>query len=121
MLGTLLRVSEQLLRERSVSFSIGSSWTGPGNRSDRCGSSFQTHKHLRRRSNNKERLIVHEPEIKKKHVGGWVEASHRAINIKRLGVGFAREALREHPLKNIARRNVLLRIAHHVLITSRSE
>ena len=57
-------------------------------------------------------------EVEEKHVGGGVEPAQRPVDAERLGRSLAREALRQHHLKDVARGDVLFRLPHrgHVLL-----
>ena len=107
VLGALLLVALQLLRQPQILLVGLAAAAGAGNRMRLDARAFHTHQHLRRGAN--ERDAVHADEI---HVGRRVHVAQRAVDRERVGAHLGLEALRQHHLVDVAGGDVLLRCAH---------
>src|SRR3546814_20875458 len=83
---------------------------GAGDRTERDLFVADADKNFGRRSEQREAVQVEEIEE-----GRWVDAPQRAVEVEGRQVEGGRETLRQDDLKDIARRNIILRGADHEL------
>ncbi len=111
MFGALLRIGQELGRERLVLARAFSPRPGACDRSDDNLALAHPHQDFRARANDLEAA-----EVEKAEVGGWVDPPQRAVKRKCWQVEAACEPLRQHNLERVAGGDIVLRTGDHRLV-----
>ena len=106
VLGALFLVALQLVGEALIFFLGASARPRAGDRMRHRMAAFDAHQHLGRGADDGP--AAHADE---EHVGRRIDVAQRAIHRERVDAHSAREALRQHDLVDVARGDVLFRLA----------
>ncbi len=113
VLGTLLRVGQQLGGERIVLLRRLAPPARPGDRADVDAAIDGADMNFRRRADQREVT-----EFQDEHVGRRIHMSQRPVEIHRRAMKIRGEALARDELEHVARSDVFLPAEHHVLVFS---
>ncbi len=109
VLGPLFWIGYQFAREPFVFLDVSTAPVGPGNWTQFGDSIADAQMDFRRAAQDGKAWI----EAQTEHVGRRVSKTQRAIKIERLTPEIVFEALRQHHLKNVTRRDQLLGFGDH--------